>query len=381
MDTLILIVDDVAMNRKLMRGVLQRSIDTKRIIEAESGIRALELLRTDNVGVVILDIMMPEMDGIEVLSRIKDNPKTSNIPVIMCSAIHELESIEDALSRGALDYFTKPLKEEDMRIMLPLKVKNALEFFEAKRELIHYADHIKEEMKLAEKVQKSMITNHFETDRIEVFGRYEPCEEIGGDMFCMKQQDEKFWFMIADISGHGISSAMTSTMINVIFNTAVSSCNQVDELLAKINRTMFQVFGYHDVILLSAFVGLIEEDQLSYANAGHPYPILIRQRDHKVEGLENKGFLLGMFEDATFEKMTTKMGAEDLLLLYTDGLFDNGKAEAFSNWNAVKFFCKKHISEIELQEGVFLDQMLMEFSSNGEEKFIDDVALMLIAKK
>lgn len=377
----ILVVDDVKMNRKLVKGLLAKAMPELEILEAQDGYKALEILSIDEINVVILDIMMPGMNGIEVLEEMKANPRTKHIPVIMCSAIHESESIERALKAGALDYFTKPLSEEDMRINLPLKVRNAFEHYQNKLELVHFYNHIKDEMQLAERLQQSMVSEHEAYQLGEMWGCYRPCEEVGGDIYCSREVGGKLWFMIADVSGHGISAAMLSTTLNVIFNISTESCDQPEQLLAVMNEHLYKIFNGTKYGLVSAFVGYMTDKMICYANAGHPYPLLYKSQSQSFETLEARGFLLGMFDNRPFISESKLMHEGDYILLYTDGLFDKGVDKGFAKWGAVRQFCEGNSRMMCNDESTFMGLILKHFSDFEGRKFIDDVAFMLLRKK
>lgn len=376
----ILVVDDMTANRKIIKAVLAKAIENIEIVEAEDGYKAIEIIKQGGISVVILDIMMPGIDGLDVLAAIKDDKRTCNIPVIMCSALYEAGSLEKALKLGALDYFTKPLTEEQMKISLPLKIKNALEHFDNKNELLMFYEHIKDEMHLAEQIQKALITEHAYFPQGEVWGKYIPCEEVGGDMFCIKQVGEKLWFMIADISGHGISAAMISNMINIIFMTTVESCQMPDQLAKKINSTLFEVFGGSKFVLTSAFVGFMDKNSMFYVNSGHPYPVMYNSGENKVESLSANGFLLGVLEDCSFQNIERKIGEGDAILLYTDGLFDKGMNSEFAAWDSVYEYCKNNIEEFGKDKEQLLGSLIDFFSNKGGKSFIDDVAVLIVEK-
>ena len=375
----ILIVDDIAMNRRLMRSILLRSVQNIDIIEAEDGFIAMELIRSKDISVIILDIMMPGKDGLEVLTELKASPLYSSIPVIICSAVHEVESVEKALLLGALDYFTKPLTEEQIRITLPLKVKNALEYYNQKKQLIQFYEHVKDEMRLAEQLQKSMISEHSIYSGAEMWGRYIPCQEIGGDFFYCKEEKGKLWFMIADVSGHGIAAAMVSTMLGVVFNSNISQCRHPNAMLSTLNNILCEVFGNSSYALVSAFVGCIHEHTLEYSNAGHPYPMLYQRSTERVEELKMNGLLLGILENTIFEMNEIEINAGDAIVLYTDGVFDKGKEKDFVNWNLVHNFCQLHSKKFE-DIPVFLEEMSNYFERRNNCSFVDDAAIMILKK-
>lgn len=378
---IVLVVDDSNFNRRIIKKILSRSRDDIYFLEADNGVEALEILSKQNVSVVILDIMMPVMDGIETLSQIKKDPLINNIPIVMCSAIDEGESIKKALELGALDYFIKPLTEEAMKITLPLKVRNAIEYYRTKKELIKYQNHIKEELYFAEQLQKSLISKQNDFDKAEMWARYIPCEEVGGDIYCIKEVKGKLWFIVADICGHGFSSAMMSTMLSVLFNARVEFCDSPSELLKIINDMFFEVFGGDDFSLISAFAGCLSENTLLYSNAGHPYPLIYRKKEKEIELLKEDGFLLGMFQDIEYDLMKTKFEKGDNLIIYTDGLFDSSENRNVDGWDSIFSYCNEFKGNIDRDTEKFIDDMMSFFNEKAMKKFVDDVALMIIKKK
>jgi sigma-B regulation protein RsbU (phosphoserine phosphatase) len=376
----ILIVDDDTINRKVIKGIIDKNFKNVKTIEAKDGNEATEIIFSNDITVIILDIMMPEKDGIQVLKEIKYDIRTKNIPVIMYSALHDMEIIKKALYLGALDYFTKPLSSEQMRVVIPLKVKNAIEYYRNKIDLVRYYKHIKDELSLAEQLQGALIDNHKLLKQAEMWAKYIPCEEVGGDILCFREKNEKCWFMVADISGHGVSSAMISMMINVVFNTIVEKAEDTIEVTYKINKMLFDIFGNSKYKLMSAFVGCIEGNVLSYSNSGHPYPYIYKSKEDKMEILETNGLLLGVFRDIKVEIERKLIEKDDTLILYTDGLFDKGVNEGFTNWELIKKFADENKNNLKNDKKLFIESLFENFKNMDNRKFIDDVAIMVIKK-
>ena len=120
----LLLVDDEAHNRKLLRMVLRRG--DYEFTEADNGTQALEALERSPVHLVLLDLMMPNPNGFDVLLAMRRDERWKEIPVIVASASTAPEDVERSLTLGASDYFMKPLTEWDIRFQLPIKVRNAL---------------------------------------------------------------------------------------------------------------------------------------------------------------------------------------------------------------------------------------------------------------
>jgi CheY-like chemotaxis protein len=128
----LLVVDDEAHNRKLLRMVLRHG--DYRFSEAENGDQAIELIRKEKIDLILLDLMMPTPNGFDVLSAVKREERTRDIPVIVASASTAPDDVERSLTLGAVDYFMKPLSEWDIRFQLPIKVRNAIAITQASEE-------------------------------------------------------------------------------------------------------------------------------------------------------------------------------------------------------------------------------------------------------
>lgn len=378
----ILIVDDVLINRLLIKKIIEKRLDNICIIEADNGLEALEIIKEKDISVIILDINMSGMNGIEVLREIKDSPQHRFIPVIMCSELSEIENIERALSLGAMDFFAKPLTEEEMVIMLPLKIKNALKDYENNIQLNNYYQRIKEEMRLGEELQKTIIPpDYSQCNGLKIYGRYIPCEEIGGDFFSYKKLMGKTWFIIADISGHGISAAMISMMLNLAFLSGIERYKTPGKVLESINNILYKLLRGSCQGLVSAFIGFIEKDAIHFSNAGHPYPIIFRSSTNSIIEIEKNGLLLGIFEKTKYKTSSIGFNLDDVILLYTDGIFENNRTGNSLEWSFVKEFVKSNKGLLQRDLTKFLEEITSFSQKKFKKSFIDDVAIMAIKKE
>src|SRR6266850_3678386 len=125
----LLIVDDEAHSRKLLRMVLRQG--DYNFLEAESGEQALQIMETQRVDLLLLDLMMPHPNGFDVILTMRKSETLARIPFIVASASTAQDDIQRSLELGAIDYFTKPLSECDIRFQLPLKVRNAIALHQA----------------------------------------------------------------------------------------------------------------------------------------------------------------------------------------------------------------------------------------------------------
>lgn len=387
----VLIADDVRMNRTLLIDILKKKVEELIFLEAANGAEVLELLENNEVDLIILDLIMPVMDGYQVLNTLKKSEAFANIPIIVNSAIHEIHSIEETLKAGATDYFTKPLSPDDMEIILPLKVKNSIRMYEQQKTIKRYNDMTVEEIENATQFQKVMLPKSKNFTDVDLFIRFEPCIGIGGDFFDCVEINGKTWFMIADVTGHGIAASMASSMVKILFRTSLQHGDMTPgAVLTHINNNIFDFMDYSGMMVnnyttFTGFVGCIYKDVLTFSNAGQPYPVLYRNDIDKTIVLEESGPLVGAFENLHYEEHAMTIHHDDTLLLYTDGIFCNGQKSDFANWPMVHEYLSKNGHQLKGREEDFLDHMYwffhMMLNTNEEDRFEDDVALMLIRKK
>lgn len=139
--TNVLIIDDSPIDRKIIKVALESKIEEINLVERDSASNILEDLHTGQIDVCILDIMMPDINGLDVLKEIKENESYMDIPVIVCTGLDDVEVIEKSLTLGAYDCFFKPLGKKEIAISLPLKVKNAIELMKRNEEILYLSYH------------------------------------------------------------------------------------------------------------------------------------------------------------------------------------------------------------------------------------------------
>jgi CheY-like chemotaxis protein len=198
----ILLVDDEKMNLKILETVLRRG--GYQFFEAESGEGALKILEKENIDLILLDLMMPGIDGYQTLERIKQNPSINFIPVIIASALKESIDVEKGLELGANDYFTKPLSEDDRRFQLPLKVRNLVKLKKMQDELSNLNHELR-------KTQEKLIEKEKETAVVEMAGA----------------------------ASHELNQPLTAIMGNL--QLAITKLSPDDPLAEKLNRVLNQV--------------------------------------------------------------------------------------------------------------------------------------------
>ena len=248
----LLIVDDIDDNRYTLTRRLKRQGYTN-LTEAQNGRQALELLRSRRFDLVLLDIMMPEMNGYEVLEHLKADAALRNIPVIMISAVDDLDSVVKCVELGAEDYLAKPFNP----VLLRARIGACLEKKRLRDQVIEALARVEQELQTAREIQMSMVPAVFPpptaTRPVEIYATMDPARQVGGDLYDFFETPEgHLCFLIGDVSDKGAPAALfmarTKTLIRLVatlFRPPGGGVPAPDEIIAipkpgPIERTYFR---------------------------------------------------------------------------------------------------------------------------------------------
>jgi len=324
--TRLLVVDDNEDNRYtlIMRLQIEGYED---VTTAEDGEQALELIRQQEFDLILLDVMMPKVDGYQVLSQLKADHRLHDLPVIMISALNEINSVARCIELGADDYLPKPFDP----ILLKARVGASLEKKRLRNEIRTHLARIEEELASARQLQLGMVPSRFPEPSarwpFEIFAVMEPAREVGGDLYDFFEIDnDTLCFVVGDVSGKGVSSALFMARAkNVIrllarlLRTPNDSRAAPADIVAAVNRELAQ--DNAGMMFMTLFFGLlnIATGEVRFTNAGHNPPYFFS--DGSVTAVTAcKGRALGVREDSTYQSGVLQLSPGDALYLYTDGV-------------------------------------------------------------
>lgn len=375
----ILVVDDVTVNRAIMKVALE-SIENVEFIDAVNGVEALEIVNAQEISLVILDLMMPLKDGFEVLKEMKSTPVLCDIPVIVYSGNEDVESVTEALQLGAYDYFTKPLKPREMKVILPMKAKNALKSYEQQKTIQALNLKMQVDLLMAHIFQQSLLSEKQQMSNAVMYGKYVPSQDIGGSFYECMQIDDAVWFIMADVSGDGVSAAMLSSMLKMEFEHCIKILHSPEKVLRVMNHTFCKIT--QSDYELTAFVGMIRDNVLSYSNAGHSYPLVFNKEEQSMKVLRESSSTLGMMSEEKYSLHKMNMSLGDIIVTYTQGLIENkvmidslGVYDDLANC----FFNCKHMIDEDIAG--FFAVMFQLFGNRGHQAVSGDMAMMLVCVK
>lgn len=312
----ILVIDDSRLNRAIVRKTLAQL--HMNVTEAADGQEGLDVLARRSFDLVLVDIIMPNLDGFGFLERFKTYVREEFIPVILMTGSDDLNSKIKGLSIGADDFVLKPLNEKE----LVARVNSLLRLKSAHDELFAKNQQIKKELEIAKRVQQFIIPKNFTAISYpSISGRYLPIEDIGGDYFdCYALPDGAVGTLIADVTGHGIPAALVMSMSKMIFSIYAMLNHSTSELLAKVNREVKGLLLDNQYITAFYVVYHPETNTIRFTNAGHTRALYYRASKNAVLALDTAGLFIGISDNAGYEEKALRVERGDRLFLYTDGI-------------------------------------------------------------
>jgi sigma-B regulation protein RsbU (phosphoserine phosphatase) len=378
----LLVVDDNEMNRDMLSRRLSRRKHT--VVTAENGQQALDLIEKESFDVVLLDIMMPGISGIEVLKILRESYSPNDLPIIMATAKSENEDIVEALKLGANDYVTKPL---NFPVVLA-RVSTQLSLKKSQDALKSAHDRMKSDLDAAAQIQQTLLPYNLpEIDSLAIAWKFYPCDELAGDFLNIFQLSEnEIGIYIVDVMGHGVPAALLSFSVSrdlsplagpdsIVLNSgdtpgAVSPV----EVLTKLN-TLYPFETNKDRFFTMLYGVLdIRDNQFRYGSAGHPGPLIISS-DQSVQEISGEGFPIGIVEKPDYNENTITLNQGDRMYLYSDGFIEE------RNKDGDRFDINQFQESIKSNYSLTLDKSIENtvtaiMSWHGSEHFSDDLSII-----
>lgn len=374
---LILVVDDVAKNIQVIGNLLvEQGYEISVAINGEQAIETAKLTKPD---LVLMDIMMPGIDGYKTCELFKSDEELNDIPIIFLSAKSDIEDVVKGFALGGVDYIFKPFNKSEViaRIENHLELKFSKELIiENNKRVNDLKEKMDRELFIASDYFKSLLPTEMNNEFMKVNWKYIPTLQLGGDAFGYYFLNDHFIFYLFDVCGHGIASALYS--INVLSNlknrylpdTDFTNPESVFNSLNKFYQ-MNEHHGFYFTIWYGAYNTKTRE--LSYAAAGHHPAILFDDADN-LELINSPNFIIGGKKDYSFVSDSITLNKDSDLYVFSDGTFEF-KLSNGDNWSIKdlsKFLeARKNIEADELNE-----VYKFAISNNQEEIQKDDFSIL-----
>lgn len=376
----ILVVDDTEMNRDMLaRRLARRGYD---VALAENGRQALAMVEGGDFDLVLLDIMMPEVNGYEVLERLKADSAQRHIPVIMISAVDEMESVVRCIKLGAADYLPKPFDVT----LLQARVEASLALKRLHDRERAYARSLERELEIGREIQRGFLPEALPTaPGWDLAARFRPARQVAGDFY------DAFWMpadgdgrqmglVVADVCDKGVGAALFMALFRSLLRAGAQAPPGGD--LLRVARTVNDYIATtHDRanMFATVFLGALDPatGRLRYVNAGHDAP-LVAGADGGRRRLEPTGPALGLMPEVPFDLAETTLAPGDTLGAFTDGASDAQAPDG-------AFFGEARLLDLLAAPAASADALLgavenaLAVHAHGAEPF-DDVTLLAVRR-
>jgi sigma-B regulation protein RsbU (phosphoserine phosphatase) len=311
----VLIVDDVKANVDVLVQALRDEYKLSVALNGEGALRSAERNPPD---LILLDIVMPGLDGYEVCRRLRARPETREVPVMFLSALEEVQSKALGFEVGGNDYLTKPFEILEVKARVRSLVK-------AKA----YSDTAKErlasELQIAREIQLGIlpadVTLSTHGTGLQACAVLEPAREVGGDLYeVLRAGDDRVVVVVGDVSGKGIPAAlfmaMTTTLVRIF---GVEPAGPAD-VLRRVNDALAAQNPRDMFVTLACAVFEPRAGRVAYASAGHPSPVRLRPGEPPTLPFGSTGMMAGVLPGTAFRSSVAQLFAGDTYIFYTDGV-------------------------------------------------------------
>ena len=319
-DCRVLLVDDAKANLDILVEGLKSD---HKLSLALNGTMALQIAARNPPDLVLLDIVMPGLDGYEVCRRLRQMPETAEVPIMFLSSLEEVQNKTRGFEAGANDYLTKPFEmlEVKARVRSLLKAKA-------------YSDAVKEqiasELRVAREIQMGMLPHDFtaveQAYHVSFGAVLEPAREVGGDLYGIcAASPERLVVFLGDVSGKGIAASMFMVRAISLARLLAREVAEPKRILARLNDEL--AADNPSGMFVTFLCGVFEpvSGRLVLANAGHCRPVLLPAGQAPCWAVRNLGTALGFEPGLSFERTELTLREGDALIFYTDGV-----SEAFN---------------------------------------------------
>jgi phosphoserine phosphatase RsbU/P len=322
----ILIVDDVKTNVDVLVQSLRNDYKLSVALDGESALRQVEKTPPD---LVLLDIVMPGIDGYEVCRRLRASEQTREIPIMFLSSLEDVQNKARGFELGANDYLTKPFEILEVKARVRSLVK-------AKA----YADAVKEAMArdlaIAREIQMGILPSDLSPctsgTGLDIHALLEPAQQVGGDLFeVLRASEDHVVVALGDVSGKGIPAALFMAVAITLVRSLARENREPEDILRRVNNELAAQNPRGMFVTLVCLAFDLRTGRVTSANAGHNSPVLARPGKPPRLVLPSTGMVAGLFPGIEFTSESMQLEQDDVLILYSDGVTEafDAQEEAF----------------------------------------------------
>lgn len=381
---LILIVDDEPYNI----DYLEQELDDLgyATMSAANGKEALAQVAEAQPDMILLDIMMPVMDGFEVLAKLKEDPVQRDIPVVIISAMADMESVVKGIELGAEDYLPKPFDP----VLLQARLRAGLGKKHLKDMEKEYLKALEREFEIGREMQAGFLPRELpKIEGWEIAAFFQPARNVAGDFYDVFKlsEDGKIGLLVGDVCDKGVGAALYMTLFRSLLRAlfwatgrleGIDYAQKLIEVITFVNMYICEI--HNSASFATFFFGVLDEDsgKLVYVSAGHDPPLVIKGSEVKTR-IRPTGPMVGMLEGVEYKAAELSLGEGEALFLFTDGVLDSHNKDMVQ-------FGQERFEEILKQASPDLQQKVLKVFEKvsefiGDANQFDDLTLVAVGKK
>lgn len=375
----ILAVDDNAINIKVLSQYLLKN--NYEVITAESGEEAIEKFQSENPDIILMDIMMGGMNGLEATANIKALSGSKWIPVIFMSALASEEDKVKGLEVGGDDYITKPIELNTLGAKLKAVTRIAViqnKLSETMDELQEYKDAEEREQMMAYDLMESLFsTNYLDGKDFHIW--HIPATRFSGDLIVAeKYSDNRLYLLHADSTGHGLTAALPLLPISQTFYHMARSGYSIGQIAKSMNKQLKSTMPINRFVAVSLMLIDFHTNVIEIWNGGNPPIFVLNENKEIVKQFNSNHLALGILPNDSFDEKTEFVSCEgnNAVVMYSDGLSEAENAEG-------KEFDESMLIDVlvssDMQASTLRNNIVKAVSNhlNGE-KAHDDISLVVL---
>ena len=327
----ILVVDDEHLNRYTLERMLAgEGFD---VLLAANGIEGRALAQRLQPDLILLDIMMPGESGLETLAKLKEEHSTGATPVILLSALDDVDTKVRGFDLGAVDYVTKPFEFREVLA----RIRNCLKLVKAYEAVISAQA---ERLAQVRDAQQAILVRPQDMPGAGFAVSYQPVLEAGGDFYDVIPAGDGYGYFVADVSGHDLKASFATAGLKVLVRQNSGPLYTPTETLLAINRVLGQVLP-SGVFLTACYLMLnARRTRITFFSCGHPPAVLVPASEGEPRLLETHGDILGVFESVNLVPLAMPVEPGDRIYMVTDGLIeDPARGGLFEGLERLRALC------------------------------------------
>lgn len=318
----VLVVEDNEFNRQFACAILA-SMGVTLVECAGNGVEALVKVKSFAPDLVLLDLMMPVMDGQEFLRQLRSTAEFHDLPVLVTTALDGQDVRNATLSLGAADYITKPISRYELVARVGIHLRSRLQL----KRLGKYHDRLAHDLETARTMQEALLPNPAYlreiTARYGLFvdALFVPSAELGGDFWgLLPVDDHRLALFTVDFSGHGVTAAINTFRLHLLIQSVASQAGDPALFLQALNQALLPLLPRGQFATMIMAVVDVAAGVVTLANAGGPAPIMGRGGETWL--VDTQFLPLGITATASYANQIRDFPHGSHLSLYSDGFTD-----------------------------------------------------------